>query len=70
MVHVEDAPVTRRAVMAAFRLENVAHEAVSAAFVFRISQVEAPEDGHLAWIRSHSLDERPYKHEKKEVEHA
>jgi len=70
MVHVEDAPITRWAVMATFRLKDVAHKTVSAAFVLRITQVETPEDGHLTWIRSHGLDEGPYKHEEKKVEHA
>jgi len=56
--------------MASFWLENVAHEAISAALVLRVSQVESPEDGYLAGVRGHSLDEGPDQHEEKDVEHA
>ena len=70
MVHVEDASVAGRAVMASFWLENIAHEAISAALVLRVAQVESPEDGHLAGVCGHGLDEGPDQHEEKDVEHA
>ena len=53
MVHVEYAPIAAGAMMTTFRLKYVAHEAVSAALILRVAQVEAPEDGYLAGIRSH-----------------
>ena len=53
MVHVEDAPVARGAVMAALWLKDVAHEAVTASLVLRVTQVEAPEDGDLPRVSRH-----------------
>jgi hypothetical protein len=47
--------------MAALWFENVAHEAITTPFVFRISEVKTPEDGNLPRISCHSLDERPHK---------
>jgi hypothetical protein len=61
MVHIEDTPIASRAVMAAFGLENVAHQTVTPSFVFRISEVKAPKDWDLPWISGHCLDERPHK---------
>lgn len=63
MIHVQHAPIAGRAVMASFRLKYVAHEAVSSAFILWITQVEAPEDWDLPWIRRHRLDKGPDKHE-------
>ena len=57
MVHIEHTPVARRAVMTPLWLKNVAHKAVSASLILRISQVEAPKYGYLAWIGSHGLYE-------------
>lgn len=37
MVHVQDTPITGRAVMASLRLENVAHQAVPPSFILRVS---------------------------------
>lgn len=59
MIHIEDATVARRAVMASFWLEYVAHEAVAAPFVLVITEMEAPEDWDLPRIRRHSLEKRP-----------
>ncbi len=63
VIHVEHASVAGRAVMAALGLEHVAHEAVPAAFVLWVSQMEAPEHRHLAWISGHGLEEGPKYHE-------
>ena len=52
--------------MAALRLENVAHQAVSAPFVLRVAQVKSPENGHLAGVGGHGLDEAPDEHEEEE----
>ena len=68
MVHVEDAPVTGRAVMAAFRLENVAHEAVTAALLLWITQMKAPKNWNLARVSCHSLNERPECHKEDKME--
>jgi len=68
MVHVQHASVAGRAVMAALRLKYVAHEAVATAFVLWVTQVEAPENGDLARVGSHWLDEGPDKHDEQEVE--
>ena len=55
--------------MAALRLKDVAHEAVTASLVLRVAQMETPENGHLARICRHALYERPHEHEEKNVEH-
>ena len=68
MVHVEDAAIAARAVMATLRLEYVAHQAVSAPFVLRVAQVKSPENGHLAGVGGHGLDEAPDEHEEEHVE--
>ena len=54
--------------MAPLWLEDVAHEAVSAALVLRVTQVEAPENGHLSRVCRHALYERPDEHEEEQVE--
>lgn len=54
--------------MAPLWLEDVAHEAIAAAFILRITQVEAPEDGNLAWISRHCLKEAPNQHNEQHVE--
>ena len=54
--------------MAALRLEYIAHEAVAAALLFWIAQMEAPEHGYLSGVRSHSLDKTPHEHEEQQVE--
>lgn len=59
MVHVKHAPVACGAVMASLRLENIAHEAVSTTLVLIVTQVKAPENGHLSRISRHRLKERP-----------
>ena len=53
MVHVEHASVAGGAVMAPLGLEDVAHEAVAATLVLRVSQVEAPEDWDLPGVCCH-----------------
>jgi len=68
VVHVEHAAVANRAVVAPFGLEDVAHEAVSAASLLGVTKMETPKNRHLPWVRNHRLDERPYKHKEKEVE--
>jgi hypothetical protein len=57
MVHVENAPVAGGAMMAALRLENIAHQAVTTSFVLRVTEMEAPKDWHLSRICSHRLHE-------------
>jgi len=69
MVHVEHTSVAGRAVMAALRLKYVAHEAIAATFVLRVSQVKAPEDWHLTWVSCHCLDEGPDEHDKQDMEY-
>ena len=54
--------------MAPFGLKNVAHEAISASLVFGVAPLEAPEDGHLARVGGHGLDEGPDHHEEDQVE--
>ena len=68
MVHVEHAAVAGRAVMAAFGFENVAHQTVATAFVLRVTQMEAPENRYLAWVRGHCLHEGPDEHDEEHVE--
>ena len=68
VVHVEDAPIAARAVMAPFGFEYVAHQTVSTALILRIAQVEAPEDWNLTWVRCHRLDEWPDEHYEEYVE--
>ena len=53
VIHVEDTPVAATAVMAPLWLENIAHEAITASFVLRVAQMEAPEDGHLPRVSGH-----------------
>jgi len=54
--------------MAAFWLENVAHKAVTASFVLWITEMEAPEDGHLTRISCHTLNEGPHEQDEEHVE--
>ena len=68
MIHVQHASIAGTAVMAALRLEDVTHEAVTASLVLRVSQMETPENWHLAWICRHTLYERPDQHEENYVE--
>ena len=63
MVHIEDASVAARAVMAPFRLEDIAHETVTASLVLWVTQVEAPKYGDLARVCRHGLHKRPTHHE-------
>ena len=53
MVHVQHTSIAGGAVMAAFRLEYVAHETVSTTLILRVTQMESPEDRHLTWIGRH-----------------
>ena len=69
MVHIEHAAIANGAVVATLRLEDVAHEAVAAAFLLWIAQMETPEHGYLSGVRSHCLDETPDEHEEQQVEH-
>ena len=46
--------------MAAFRLEDVAHEAVTSTLVLRVTKMEAPEHWNLSWIRRHRLYKAPH----------
>jgi len=57
MVHVKNAPVAGRAMMAALWLENIAHQAVTTSFVLRVTEMEAPKDWHLSGICRHRLHE-------------
>ena len=59
MIHVKYTSVASRTVMASFRLEHIAHEAVTTTLVLIVSQVEAPENRDLSRIRRHRLKERP-----------
>ena len=68
MVHVEDAAIARGAMMASLRLEDVAHEAIAATLVLWVTIVLAPEDGHLARICRHALNEGPDEHEEEKME--
>lgn len=68
MIHIEYAPIATWAVMASFGFEDITHQAVPTALIFRISQVEAPEDWNLSWVSSHRLYERPYEHEEYYIE--
>ena len=54
--------------MAAFRLEDVAHQAVTSTLVLRVTKMEAPEHWNLAWIGSHRLDEGPHHHYEDDME--
>jgi len=68
MVHIQNTPIASRAVMASFRLKNIAHQAVASALILGISQMEAPEDWHLTGVGSHGLNERPYEHVEEDME--
>ena len=68
MVHVQHTPFAGGAVMAAFRLEDVAVQTVTTALVLGVAQMEAPEDGHLSRVSRHRLDEGPHKHDEEQVE--
>jgi hypothetical protein len=67
VVHIQNASIAGGAVMASLRLENVAHETVSASLVLVIAEMEAPEHRNLAWIRCHRLEEGPKQHYEQEV---
>ena len=67
MIHIQDTTITCRAMMAALRFKNVAHETISSPFILIITQMEAPEDRYLPWIGCHWLEEWPDKHEKEDV---
>ena len=54
--------------MASLRLEDVAHEAIAATLVLWVTIVLAPEDGHLARICRHALNEGPDEHEEEKME--
>ena len=62
MVHVKYASITSRAMMTTFRLEHITHKAISASFVFIVTQVETPEYRYLSRISRHCLEERPEQH--------
>jgi len=68
MVHVQHTSVACRAVMASFRLKNIAHQAVSPSFILRVTQVEPPENRDLARVREHGLEEGPHQQHKYHVE--
>jgi hypothetical protein len=57
MIHVQHTSIACRAVVTAFGLENIAHQAISAALILWVAKVEAPEHGDLPWISSHRLEE-------------
>jgi hypothetical protein len=59
MIHVENASIAGRAVMAPLWLEDVAHKAVPAPLILCIAQMEAPKDRHLAGVCGHWLEEGP-----------
>jgi len=69
VVHIEHTSVAARAVMASLWLKDVAHQAISATLVLRVTQMEAPEDWNLPRICSHGLYERPNHHDEDEMEH-
>ena len=59
MVHVENAAIARGTMMATLGFEDVAHQAVTASFVLRVTKMEAPEDWNLTRIGCHTLNEWP-----------
>ena len=68
MVHIEHTSVTAGAVMASFGLEDIAHQTVPPSLVFRVTQVEAPEDRYLARVCGHRLYEGPQHHDENHME--
>ena len=62
VVHVEHAPVTRRAVVAPFRLKHVTHEAVATFLLSPLAILEAPEGWNLSGITHCCLVIRPNQH--------
>lgn len=67
MIHIQNASVACRAVMAPLRLKDVAHQTVTSSFVFVIAKMEAPEHWYLAWVSRHGLKERPKQHQEHEI---
>ena len=55
--------------MASFRLEDIAHEAVSLSLALMVSEMEAPEGRHLPWVGQHGGQHAPYQHYVDEHEH-
>ena len=62
VIHVKHATIAGGTVMASFRFEYIAHQAISPSFVFVVAEMEAPEYWYLPWIRSHRLKKRPKQH--------
>jgi hypothetical protein len=54
--------------MAALRLKDIAHQAVTATFLLWVAQVETPEHWYLSGVRCHGLNETPKKHHEEKVE--
>ena len=59
VVHVDHAPVAHGAVVAPFRLEQVAHQTVAFALLLAVVHVEAPEGRHLSRVGHDHLHEAP-----------
>ena len=53
MVHIEHTTATTRAMVASFRLEDVAHQTISSSLMFCITKMETPKYRHLTWISEH-----------------
>ena len=82
MVHIQHTPVTGATMMATLWFEYIAHQAVSAALILRIPQVETlnsldllniyPKNWNLTRVRGHSLEKRPsqkYEEQMKKSKH-
>jgi len=54
--------------MAPFRFEHIAHQAVPPPLILIVSLVKSPENWHLAGISEHCLEEAPKKHEREDME--
>jgi hypothetical protein len=50
--------------MTPLRFEHIAHQAIPSSFVFVVTKVKTPENGHLTWVSHHGLQQAPYQHEK------
>ena len=55
--------------MAPVWLEHVADQTVATPLAFVITEVEAPEGGHLPRIAVHRLEEAPHQHQKQYIEY-
>lgn len=67
MIHVQDASIACRAMMASFRFEHIAHQAIAASLILCITKMESPEHWNLTGISGHRLKERPHKHQEQQM---